>query len=82
MPQYDNTNKGIIYTNDRKEKEEQPDYKGFINIEGKDYWLSGWRKKNDKLGNFLSLAVTPKEPGVRPAGGAEAPPDTDDDVPF
>ncbi|MFA6281880.1 MAG: DUF736 domain-containing protein [Candidatus Omnitrophota bacterium] len=53
-------NTGVLFTNDKKEKPNHADYKGNINVDGKIYWLSGWKKAGQK-GNFLSLAVTPKE---------------------
>ena len=60
---FDNTNKGILFVNDRKEEDSHPDYKGSININGREYWLSGW-KKSTKKGPALGLAVKPKEGGV------------------
>ena len=65
MSGYDNTNRGALFVNDRKDKETSPDYKGSINIDGKEYWLSGWKsqiKKGDKAGqNYLSLSISPKD---------------------
>jgi len=53
---YDETNRGAIWKNEKKEKETHPDWKGSINVEGVDYWLSGWsRKQGDN----------PKSPSVR-----------------
>lgn len=62
MTQYDNTNRGALFRNDRKEQDSHPDLSGQINIEGREYWLSGWTKRNDD-GTFkvLSLSVKPKE---------------------
>ena len=60
---YDNTNRGQIWKNDKKETENHPDFKGSINIDGKEYWLSGWKRKagaNPKA-PALSLSVQPKE---------------------
>ena len=74
---YDNTNTGLLKRNDRKEKDSHPDYRGTINIDGTDYWLSGWLKvgrEGTKLAGqkFFSLSVTPMEDqqtrgGNRPA---------------
>jgi hypothetical protein len=63
MTQYDNTDRGALFKNDRKEQDSHPDLSGQINVGGKDYWLSGWTKRNDD-GSFkvLSLSVKPKEP--------------------
>lgn len=59
---YDRTNKGALFRNDRKESDSHPDLSGNINIDGKEYWLSGWYKKTE-AGAFkvLSLSVKPKE---------------------
>lgn len=94
MPEYDNTNRGVLFVNDRKEKDTHPDRKGTINIEGREFWLSGWIKENDR-GKFLSLSVTPKDeggnrqqgqqPGQRPApytGKPDVDTGDDDDIPF
>ena len=43
--EYDNTNSGAFFVNDRKQKETHPDYTGKINVEGNDYYLKGWKKK-------------------------------------
>jgi len=58
--EYDNTNSGVLFPNDRKETDKHPDYKGTINVGGKDFWLSGW-KKQSKKGPLLSLSVQEKD---------------------
>jgi len=88
---YDNTNKGIISKNDRKEKDTHPDIKGTINVDGKEYWLNGWEKqRNDGTGSFYSLSVTPKD-DVKHTGTAgfsapavpdETDNDLEDEIPF
>ena len=59
--EYDNTNSGSFFVNDRKQKETHPDYTGKINVEGNDYYLKGWKKKAKSGTNFMSLAVSPVE---------------------
>lgn len=54
---FDDNMTGIISTNDFKEKENQPDYKGKCKIRGIWFWVSGW-KRAGKNGTFLSLAYT------------------------
>lgn len=60
MTQYDNTDSGVLFKNDRKEKQNHPDYKGSLNVGGVEYWLSAWIKDGQK-GKFMSLAITLKE---------------------
>lgn len=82
---YETKNKGALFVNDKEGHENWPDRKGTLNVEGKDYWLSGWLKK-DKNGNqYLSLAVQPKEKKEpRGGGGATAGQgeDLSDEIPF
>jgi hypothetical protein len=90
---YDNTNKGIISKNTRKESENHPDIKGQINIDGVEFWLDGWLKqKNDGTGSFYSLSVKPKnapaatkpvqKAAPKPAPASSGFDDLDDDIPF
>ena len=85
MAQYDNTNSGALFKNDRKEKDTHPDLSGTINIEGKEYWLSGWTKRNDDRSfKVLSLSVKPKEPRQDANRGGQqrqSPPPPVDDFP-
>lgn len=60
--QFDNTNRGALFRNDKRDNPKRPDYRGEINIEGREFWLSAWiRKKNDGSDTFMSLSVEPKE---------------------
>ena len=63
MSEYDNTNRGSIWKNDRKEKDTQPDFTGSINVEGKEYWLNAWSKKQgaSEKAPVLSFSVKAKE---------------------
>lgn len=87
MP-YDNTNSGILARNDRKQQDSHPDFSGSINIEGVEYWLSGWTKEGkpgSKLEGkrYFSLSVKPKDaapPAASPAPAARPAPQ--DDIPY
>ena len=96
MSNYDNTNRGVLFKNDRKEKDTHPNMKGSINVEGVEYWVSAWTKEGQN-GKFISLSLTPKEQTQTAAQAAQvaqkaAPPqrqqaapvvqDLDDDIPF
>jgi hypothetical protein len=61
--EYDNTNKGALFRNEDKDPNDdrERDYSGTINIEGREFWLSGWVKTSKAGRKFLSLSVKPKE---------------------
>jgi hypothetical protein len=83
MSGYDNTNKGILGRNDRKTQDNHPDFSGSINVEGREYWLSGWvKERKDGSGRFFSLLVKPKDNASAPAAPRPAPADIDDEIPF
>ena len=85
MTQYDNTNKGTIAKNTRKETDSHPDIAGSINVEGKDFWISGWLKKNSRDGSsFYSLSVKPKQERAAEIVRQSREPVDDDDslIPF
>ena len=59
--QYDNSNRGAIFKNEDKQQDNHPDYKGSLNVNGVDLWVSGWLKTSVKTGKkFMSLSVKPK----------------------
>jgi len=67
---YANTNRGQIWPNDRKEKETQPDFKGFLNIRGEEFCISAWKQKGgvDSKAPGISISVQPKKkPNRQPA---------------
>jgi len=82
MSEYDNTNRGALFVNDRKEQPNHPDSKGSINVDGVDYWISAWRKESASGKKFLSLSVTPKEEqqAAKPKPVASRVPGSDDDL--
>lgn len=63
MSTYDNTNRGQIWRNTDKQQEKDRDFKGSINIEGVEYWLSGWVRKPNENPNApaVRFSVQPKE---------------------
>jgi hypothetical protein len=76
-------NSGVLFKNEKREKESHPHYKGNIRVDGQDFWLSAWIKEG-KNGKFMGLAVSPKEeqasqPQSKPKAKIE---DMDDSIPF
>lgn len=85
---YDNTNTGIIKRNDKGDNPQRPDYKGSLDVDGKQYWVAGWvRKRKDDGTPFLSIKIEAKEqqPAAAPAASdpsAPPPPDGGEFMPF
>ena len=44
---YDNTNRGAMWSNVDRVSEKHPDFKGSLNIDGREYWLAGWKRKEN-----------------------------------
>jgi hypothetical protein len=59
MAEYDNTNRGVLFKNNRKADEKHADYTGTLNIAGVDHWISAWVRESAK-GKFFSLSIKPK----------------------
>ena len=79
-------NSGAIFKNDRKTADNQPDYRGKINVDGKEWEISLWVKESQAGSKYFSAAI--KEPWVKPEEtpkAAASKPITDgfeDDLPF
>lgn len=76
-------NTGVLFKNNRKEKDTHPNSNGTALIDGKSYRISGWTKeKNGEKYQSLSftLVEAPKEGAPAPAPKSEK--TGDDDLPF
>jgi hypothetical protein len=82
MTDYDNTNRGAIFKNEKKENPKAPDFGGKLNVDGKDYFIDGWRyDARDGKKAFISLKVKLME--KQGAGRrTEVKEKLDDEVPF
>lgn len=98
MSDFDRTNTGAMFPNLEKWTDETmrtlkdganpnwPDGKGSVNVNGTEFWLSGWRKTANATGKkFWSLSVKPKD---APKPAAASPKSemqegmANDDIPF
>jgi uncharacterized protein (DUF736 family) len=82
MAEYDNTNRGALFKNDKKEEENHPDYRGSINVKGTEFWLDAWIKESKAGRKYMSLSVKPKEapkPAAKRGGNFD---DLMDDIPL
>jgi len=61
--EYDNTNRGSIWKNHKRETDKHPHLTGTLNVEGKEFWVSAWVK--DKNANpkapELTLSIREKD---------------------
>ena len=60
---YDNTNRGALFRNDDKNPsdDKERDYSGTLDVEGTEYWISGWVRTSKNGKKYLSLSVKPKQ---------------------
>lgn len=83
--EYDNNNSGVLFKNDFKQSENQPDYKGsFTDANGEEKDLAAWVRKTKAGKMMLSVKVSDKF--VKPDSEQGKPfndaiPD-DSDIPF
>jgi hypothetical protein len=80
---FDPKNTFILSPNKKGDNPKRPDWRGTVNIDGKEYELAGWtRQKRDGSGDFISGPVKVKEiktdpgayqPNPAPSNPAPAP---------
>lgn len=63
---YDNTNRAVLFKNEKKQTENHPDYTGNLNFEGVDCFLDAWIKTSESGRKFMSLSVKRKEKQAAP----------------
>ena len=83
--EYDNTNRGVLFRNDKKESEKHPDFTGSIDVDGVDHYLSAWVKESKQGKKFFSLSVKAKDSVAKPAiqqAKQIVQEDFEDDIPF
>lgn len=61
MNNYDNTNSGAIFTNKKKAKDSDPLYRGSVDVEGVEYWVSSWVNISKAGEKYMSLKLTKKD---------------------
>lgn len=71
-------NSGALFKNERKTKDNQPDYTGTAEIDGKQWRLSAWIKEG-KRGKFMAINFS--VPQEKPQDRRQEQP-VEDDVPF
>jgi hypothetical protein len=62
----DKDNSGVLFRNEKKQTEKQPDYTGTVTVMAEKWRLAGWIKKSKAGQTYLSLAVSPLVAPERP----------------
>jgi hypothetical protein len=70
---------GVLFRNEKREKDTHPNATGSCMIDGVEYWISAWTKEG-KSGKFQSLAFKRKE--QKPRAQRPVATDESEDVPF
>jgi len=88
MSDYDNTNRGVLFKNKRKEQgDKKPEYTGSLNVNGTEFFLDAWLKTSQSGEKFMSVSVKQKDKQSETKPAQKAAPansgfDDLDDVPF
>lgn len=61
MTEYNNNMRGVLFRNNRKEKDSQPDHTGSCEIDGIQYWVSAWIDVSKKGNKFFSMSYKRKD---------------------
>ena len=89
--QWDDTNRGYMGQNEKGDNPKRADWKGTLNVEGVEFWMSGWDKIQYDGKPGISVSLTRKDNNgqiikkeVRLTPAVNQPVDTafNDDVPF
>ena len=62
----DKDNSGVLFRNEKKQTDKQPDYTGTVTVMSEKWRLAGWIKKSKAGQTYLSLAVSPLVVPERP----------------
>lgn len=55
MAEFDNTNRGNLFKNDKGDNPNRPDYTGKCNIAGKEYRMAAWIRDSQTGKKFMSI---------------------------
>lgn len=80
-----NDNTLVLFVNEYKQTENQPDYKGKATVDGKEYKCAAWKQVGRQTGKtYLSVKLTPEieldMPEVKKPKSQPHP--DDDEIPF
>ena len=87
MPEFDDNERGAIWPNKKRESDRHPHFTGQAKIDGKEYWVSAWKRADDANPNAPSLSFSFKLKENQPGQSWGDPKDTgmvdiESDLPF
>jgi hypothetical protein len=85
MTKFDDNNRGVLFRENKEPGDEKGrDYSGSLNVEGTEFWLSGWAKVSKKGTRFLSLSLKPKNEPTQDNGKPKqsVAAELNDEIPF
>ena len=79
---FDDTNRGALFRDDNKSKDTDRDYSGILDVDGREFWMSGWLKTSKKGIKYLSIAIKPKDEIDKTKPKASRADEMSDEIPF
>ena len=65
---FDPTNRGSIWKNERKTTDKHPDFTGTLNVEGREYFFDAWKRKEGAGPKAPALTFRIKPKDAQPEG--------------
>lgn len=76
-------NSGSVFKNQRRRTDNDAAYTGSALVDGKEYWLNCWPKKDKNGDTWMSFSFREKQPRPQEETHQEAAPAvSDDEIPF
>lgn len=84
MSDFDNTNRGSIWANRDKQQETHADFKGSLNVDGVEYWVNAWMRKEgaNPKAPALTFSIQKKEQRPEQQQSTVVSNDPNDTIPF
>jgi hypothetical protein len=85
MAEQNKLNRGVLFTNKKKEKDTHPDYTGsFTDASGNEFWVSAWINKSKAGETYMSFNTKSKDDAPAPKKGEwkTLKKEENDDLPF
>ena len=83
MPEYDNTNRGVLFAEMEKKNPKAPDMTGKLDVNGHEYRIVGWKRRTKDGRPMLALSIEePRQAKSKPAPAQPGPEPFNDDIPW